>query len=384
MDVHSLECLDFVRIRELVADYALTELGRALAAAIKPVTRPSLVRRWFDQFEELRRASQERGLPPFGGVTDVRETVRRCAPPLQVSAEDLARIGDALAATHAIARYLADLPEDFPELRHLAERIGDFGTIAERIRSVIDERAQVRDEASPKLAAIRGGIQGATQQIRAVVDRLLHEADTRKLLQFPNYTFHNDRLVLPVRAEYRGRLPGIVHRSSDSGATIYVEPSQAVELNNEISNLRGEEAEEIARLLWDLAHEVYINSEAILKTLDALAVLDLLVAKLRFADEFEMRCPQLNEEPRLNVRQARHPLLLELARRKRAADEPVGDVVPISYRLGDDFNLLIITGPNTGGKTVTLKTVGLLTLMAQAGRRRQPFRRVQARADRHR
>jgi DNA mismatch repair protein MutS2 len=367
MDIHSLQCLDFDRVRELVAGYALTELGHSLAAAIKPVTRESLVRRWFDQLEELQRVTQERGLPPFGGLTDVRETVKRCAPPLQVTVEDVARIGDALAASHAIARFLTDLPEDCPELRHLAERIGDFETIAERIRAVIDERAQVRDDASPKLAQIRGGIHGATQQIRAAVDRILRDAETRKLLQFPNYTFHNDRLVLPVRSEYRGRLQGIVHRSSDSGATIYVEPAQAVELNNKISNLRSEEAEEISRLLWTLAHEVYINADAIVKTLDALAVLDLLVAKLRFADEFELRCPQLSSEPTLNVRQARHPLLVDLARCRRAAGETPSEVVPIDYRLGDDFDLLIITGPNTGGKTVTLKTVGLLTLMAQAG-----------------
>lgn len=367
MDAHSLECLDFLRIRELFAGYALTDLGRALAATVKPIVRQPLVRRWFEQYEELRRFSQERGLPPFGGVTDVRETVRRCAPPLQVSVEEMARIGDTLAATHAIVQYLSELPGDWPELRHLAERIGDFGTIAERIRNVIDERAQVRDDASPKLASIRSAIRGAAQQIRATIERMLHGAEVRKLLQFPNYTFHNDRFVFPVRAEYRGRMPGIVHRSSGSGATIYVEPAEAVELNNKISNLRSEEAEEIARLLWELAHEVYLNAEAILKTLDALAVLDLLVAKLRFASEFDLRSPQLSAEPVLGVRQARHPLLLELYRRRQAVDEPTEEVVPISYRLGDDFNLLIVTGPNTGGKTVTLKTVGLLTLMVQAG-----------------
>lgn len=367
MDAHSLQCLDFFRVRELIAGYALTELGRSLAATIQPVSRGALVRRWFDQLAELQRVSQERGLPPFGGLTDVRATVTRCAPPLQVNVEDVARIGDALAATHAIVIYLADLPEDCPELRYLAERIGDFETIAERIRAVIDERGQVRDEASPKLARIRADIHGASRKIRTTVDHMLHDSDTRKLLQFPNYTFHEDRIVFPVRAEYRGRLPGIVHRSSDSGATIYVEPSQAVELNNEISNLRGEESEEINRLLWELAHEIYINSEEILKTLDALAVLDLLVAKLRFADEFQMRLPQLNEEPVLNVRQARHPLLVDMMRRRLNADENTDTVVPISYRLGDDFNLLIITGPNTGGKTVTIKTVGLLTLMVQAG-----------------
>jgi DNA mismatch repair protein MutS2 len=367
MDAHTIECLDFLRVRDLVATYAFTELGRSLAGAIQPVARESLVQRWFQQLAELRRVTQARGLPPFSGLSDVRPTVKRCAPPLQVSVEDVARIGDALAATHALVQYFAELPEDCPELRHLAERIGDFETIAERIRAVIDERGQVRDEASPKLTRIRGDIRGATKQTRAAVERLLHDPDTRKLLQFPNYTFHDDRLVFPVRAEYRGRLPGIVHRSSDSGATIYVEPAQAVELNNQISNLRGEESEEIARLLWELAHEVYINAEAITKTLDALAVLDLLVAKQRFADDFEMRCPHLNDTPTLNVRQARHPLLVDLVRRREVGGQEAAPVIPISYRLGDDFELLIITGPNTGGKTVALKTVGLLTLMVQAG-----------------
>jgi len=367
MDAHTLQCLDFFRIRELLAVYAMTELGSSLAMTIKPVARAALVHRWFAQLEELQRVSEERGLPPYGGLTDVRETVRRCAPPLQITVEEMARVGDALAATHAIAAYLADSPEECVELRHLAERVGDFGTIAERIHRVIDERAAVRDDASPKLARIRGEIHAATQQIRSTVERLLRDPETRKLLQFSNYTFHDDRLVFPVRSECRGRLPGIVHRSSDSGATIYVEPSEAVELNNRVSNLRSEEIEEVSRLLWDLAHEVYINSEAILATLDALAVLDLLVAKLRFAQAFELRIPQLVDGPLLSVREARHPLLVDLMRRKQAAGDRPGEVVPISYRVGDDFKLLIITGPNTGGKTVTLKTVGLLTLMVQAG-----------------
>lgn len=367
MDAHTLQCLDFNRVRELLAGYAFTELGRGLAETIQPMAREQLIRRWFAQFDELQTFTEEHGPPPFAGLSDVRDTVSRCAPPLRVSVDDVARIGDALAATHAVVQYLSDLPDDNPELKHLAERIGDFGVIAERIGTVIDERGQVRDHASDKLANVRAEIDAASRQIRATVDRLLREQNTRKLLQFPNYTFHNDRLVFPVRAEYRGRMPGIVHRSSSSGATIYVEPAQAVELNNVISNLRGEEAEEISRLLWDLAHEVYINSEQILKTLDTLAVLDLLAAKLRFARDFVLRRPLIDSAPIVDARNARHPLLLNLAQRRESAGETPDPVVPISYRFGDDFDLLIITGPNTGGKTVALKTVGLLTLMVQAG-----------------
>lgn len=367
MDEHSFECLDFYRVRDRLAGYSMSGLGRRLAAAVRPVARPDLIRRWFAQVGELQRMKESHGIPPFGGISDVRDLVKQCAPPLRVGVEEISAIASTLAGTREVGRYLALAPEDAPELRHLAERCGDFDTVAQRIRAVVDERGEVRDDASQKLARIRAEIQRAMTQIRETVERLLHDPNVRRLLQYANHTFHGDRLVLPVRTEYRGRLPGIVHRSSDSGATLYVEPAQAVELNNQISNLRAEESEEIRRLLWELAHEVHLNEEPILRTLDALAVLDLVCAKLRFAEDFDLRCPAVSDEAVLDVRQARHPLLMELLRERERQGLAPDPIVPINYRLGDDFDLLIITGPNTGGKTVTLKTIGLLTLMAQAG-----------------
>ncbi|MCH8806998.1 MAG: DNA strand exchange inhibitor protein [Planctomycetes bacterium] len=367
MDDHSLECLDFARVREIVAGYASTGLGRGLAETIRPNTRPELIRRWLGQVVELSRLAEQRGLPPFGGITDVRGVVRNCAPPLRISVDDMALVGDTLAGTHELTRYFADLPDEYTELRHVAERVSDFQTIVDRIRAVIDERSQVRDDASPKLGEIRKRISDAAAAIEQTVQRLLREPALRRLLQFPNHTFHNDRLVLPLKTENRGRLPGIVHRTSDSGATLYIEPAAAVELNNQISNLRSEEQEEINRLLWELAHEVHLNSAAILKTLDTIAVVDLIAAKVRFARDFELRCPEITDDGVLKVRCARHPLLIDLARQKEARGEAPDPVVPIDYRLGDDFDMLIVTGPNTGGKTVALKTIGLLCLMVQAG-----------------
>ncbi len=367
MDDHSLDCLDFHRVRDLLAGCAQSGLGRSLAAAVRPVSRLALVRRWLNQVAELQRLSEDRGLPPFGGISDVREVLMRCAPPLRVSVEEVARIGATLEGTHAVADYLRDLPEDCPEFTHLANRVGDFRNIAERIRTVIDERGQVRDDASPKLHTIRNEINEARAAIHSTIQRLLTDPAIRKLLQFPNHTFHGDRLVLPVRGEYRGRLEGIVHRSSDSGATIYVEPAAVVELNNRISNLRAAEVEEVNRLLWDLAHEIHLNGREIRKTLDTLAVIDLVVAKVRFAKDFGLRCPELSAEGQLNVRNARHPLLIDLAKRRQKENAESFEVIPIDYRLGHDFTLLIITGPNTGGKTVTIKTIGLLSLMVQAG-----------------
>lgn len=367
MDRHALECLDFPQVRDLLADYACTSLGRGLAARIEPSPRFDVVQRWHAQFRTWCKLLDARGRPPFAGVSDVRDAVRRCTPPLRVSVAEMAAIGDALQATHEFTRYLADLPAEWVELTPLIARIGDFRSIAEQIRRMIDERGEVRDDASPKLARIRSSARATGEEILAVADRLLRDANIRKLMQYPNYTFHNDRIVLPLRTEYRGRLAGIIHRSSDSGATVYVEPSVVVELNNQIMNLRSEENEEIARVLWTLAHEVHINEREILRTLDALAVLDLLTAKVRFAENHELRSPELTSEPIVRAPGARHPLLVNLVRQRRAAGEALDDVIAIDYRLGDDFDLLVITGPNTGGKTVTLKTVGLLTLMVQAG-----------------
>jgi DNA mismatch repair protein MutS2 len=367
MDAHSLECLDFPRIRELLAGYALCSLGRGLALSIRPAPQAELIRRWLAQVAEMQSVLDDHGLPPFGGITDIREVVPRCAPPLRVSAEEVARVGTTLRGTHEVAAYLRGLPERCTELRHFSDRIGDFASIAERIFAVVDERGLVRDDASPKLLGIRREIQEASSAIRDTVDHLLRDPGVRRWLQYPNHTFHNDRMVLPVRTEYRGRVPGIVHRHSDSGATIYVEPAAAVELNNQISNLRIEEEEEVHRLLWELAHLVHLNEKEILRTVEALAVLDLISAKVRMAKDFGLRCPALVEEPKLNVRGARHPLLIERERKRAAAGDATCEIIPIDYRVGDDFNLLIITGPNTGGKTVALKTVGLLTMMVQAG-----------------
>lgn len=367
MDAHTLDCLDFARVRDLLAGFALTSLGRGLATTIRPISRAELIRRWLQQVVELERVHEPHGLPPFGGISDVRETVKRCAPPLRVTADQLAQVGETLAGTHDVVRWLAPMPADCAELRHLAERIGDFRPLAERVQAVIDERGIVRDSASPRLRQIRAAIAECCEQVGHVCDKLLEDPGVRRFLQYTNHTFHGDRMVLPVRTEYRGRIPGIVHRSSDSGATIYVEPAAAVELNNQIANLRAEETEEINRILWALAHEIHLNEKEILRTLDALAVLDLVVAKFRMSRQFNMYCPQVNEDGRLMVRDARHPLLLDMQWKRRQAGELTDPIVPVSYRLGDDFDLLVITGPNTGGKTVALKTIGLLNLMVQSG-----------------
>ncbi|MDM8004975.1 MAG: DNA strand exchange inhibitor protein [Phycisphaerae bacterium] len=366
MDSHTLEKIEFERVRQILAEHANCALGRAMISRVKPVLREELVRQWLRQIEEMIEANATIGPPPFGGVRDVRELVRSAVPPHLPEPAEFATVAETLEATHRIVRWGAKLSAASRELRGVCDRIGDFQAIADVIHRVIDGSGEVRDDASAKLRAIRTEIANARINIGHVFDRILRDRHLTRWLRYANATFHEDRLVLPLAAEHRGRVPGIVHRSSDSGATLFVEPAEAVELNNRIITLKNDEQTEISRLLWNLTHQLHLNSAEILKTLDALAVLDLIAAKARFARAYDLHIPQISDDGALRLRQARHLLLVEMQKQAASQGEK-REVVPIDIRLGDDFDVLIITGPNTGGKTVVLKTIALACTMAQAG-----------------
>jgi len=351
----------------MLAACARCELGRHLARRIQPVRSPATVKRWLDQFRQMQEAVGALGPPPFGGVRDIRQLVRQAVPPAKLEPDQLADIRQTLAATHRLRAWFDGLPSSCQELHALGQRVSDLDPIARQIDLAIDARGKVRDEATDRLRRIRATIRAAREQIDVVIERLLRSSHVLRMLQYPAATFHNDRTVLPLKVEYRGRLPGIVHRSSDSGATLFVEPSEAVELNNTIVRLRQDEHEEIGRILWHLTQLIHLNAEEILRTMTALAVLDLIGAKVALAEQYAMTCPRINDEGIIRLRGARHPLLLKMQREDRDAGREPRQVVPIDVRLGEDFDMLVVTGPNTGGKTIALKTVGLLVLMAQAG-----------------
>jgi DNA mismatch repair protein MutS2 len=366
VDTHTLEKIEFDQVRRLLAAHASCALGKGMAGRVRPIDRPELVERHLQQMNELIEESAVMGLPPFGGVHDLRDEVRSAVPPHLLEPDVFVSLAETLEATHHLVKWTASLRPTSTELRTLCERIGDFKPIADAIRKVIGATGEIRDEASAKLHRVRVEIANARISIGHVVDRLLRERNVARWLRYPNATFHEDRLVLPLPAEHRGRIPGIIHRSSDSGATLFVEPAEAVELNNRIIDLKRDETTEINRLLWHLTHQVHLNHAEILNTLDALAVLDLITAKVRFARAYDLTCPVLSRDGVLRLKQARHLLLVELQKRAEQRSEQ-REVVPIDVRLGDDFDVLIITGPNTGGKTVALKTVALACAMAQAG-----------------
>ncbi|MGE3182587.1 MAG: endonuclease MutS2 [Phycisphaerae bacterium] len=367
IDAHTIDRLGFDGVTRILSRYASTALGRARTQALQPSTQPGLIQQWLHQVDQLRRLMESQGPPPFGGITDIAPIVGKSAPPLRITIEDASQLRETLYATHDLTRYFAGCSQNSPDLHKIATRVGDYQWIAGRISQLIDERGDIRRDASPRLRAIFTHLDEAQEAIAGAVGKLLQDPNLRRHLQFPNHTFHDDRVVLPVKTEYRGRVPGIIHRTSDSGATIFVEPSVVVELNNRISDLMLQRTEEVNRMLWDIAHEIHLNEAAILGTLQAIGILDLITAKVRYANDYDLTCPKLGEPAMLDVRRGRHPLLLELHAAAKSDTRPRKLVVPIDYRLGIDADMLIVTGPNTGGKTVALKTIGLICLMMQAG-----------------
>jgi DNA mismatch repair protein MutS2 len=362
MDPHSLDKLEFERVKTIVSRYARGELGRKLIRRLQPSNREKLVRLWLEETAHMVVALNRSGPPPLAGAADVYELVEKVQPGVNLGGEEYYRIGQTLRATHSVHGYLKELPPELHHLHQLGEKIGDFQAVAWRIDEVVDAAGRVRDIASDRLMKIRAQIADHRQGVRRVFDRLLKTPAVAKILQYPNWTYQGDRMVLPVAANHRHHVPGIIHRSSDTGATLFIEPADVVELNNAIVKLGQEEQQEISRIFWELAHLIHLNRGPILIAIRGLARLDMLVAKAAYAIETRSVLPQIDQHNILRLWQARHPLLVELFK-----DKSDHQVVPIDVRVGDDFDLLVITGPNTGGKTVALKTVGILVLMAQAG-----------------
>ncbi len=367
VDSHTQDKLEFERIRQLLARHAHCALGRSLAERLQPSRRVSQVTGWLKQARQFEQWVDQHGIPPFGGIRDMREQVRRAVPPAKLEPEEFADLAATLSGVVVLRNHFTDMTDDCDLIAKVTDRIGDLRVIIGRITRVIDPRGKVRDDASDRLSRLRDEITQVRHAARTVFDKLLKQPSVVKYLQYPNATFHADRMVLPLKAEQRGRLPGIVHRSSDSGQTLFVEPAEAVEINNRRINLMQSEQEEINRILWELTHLVHLNQKEILHSLDATAVIDLLTAKLKLAQHYHMHLPEINERNQLKLIQARNPILMEMRGGDGDRVAANNKVVPIDVRLGDDFDVMIITGPNTGGKTATLKTVGLLSLMAQSG-----------------
>ncbi|MHC4563870.1 MAG: endonuclease MutS2 [Planctomycetota bacterium] len=370
MDSSTLDKVEFDEVRRILAGFCRCRLGAHLARRITPSRNIDQIARWLAETTQMVEALREIGLPPLGGVTDITEALDRAKPSGGAAGEDFADIAATLQAARGVREFLLALPETLDLLTSLAGGIGEFDEVVEAVSAVVASDGTILDDASDRLKRLRREIETIGQDIHEVIHGYLRQPEVRRLLQEATVTIHEDRYVLPVRTENRGRLPGVVHRTSGSGATVFVEPNACVRLNNQLADLRDDERAEIVRLLSELAVVVAHRADDITATLRRLAQVDLLAAKAQYAYQFDMACPDLSAEGPVELHQARHPLLIDQAWRQEkdgAGPEERHPVVPIDVRLGLDFDVLVITGSNTGGKTVALKTVALLVLMCQSG-----------------
>jgi DNA mismatch repair protein MutS2 len=369
MDAHTLDLLEFDKVRELLAGYAASSLGRELARNVEPSTDADEIRKELSLVTEMVTALGLGQAPPFSGLHDVRLLARRAAIGTMLTAEQLLQVGETLACTGAVYRYRGRIAEHLTGLIDLLSGIEDLGTIGKSIGGCIDGRGHVLDMASRDLAAVRQRLYDLDEKVKSEVRRLLQNPDLRKILSYPNATIHGDHYVLPVAANHRHKVHGVVHRVSGTGETLFVEPASIANLSAERVALKADEDREVKRVLRRLSGEVGRVAKPLGYALDVIAKLDLITAKARYSRDYSMWAPDVNTEGRLWLRQARHPILEHLFRTEPPPAPPAEPrkVVPIDLRLGIGFNLLVITGPNTGGKTVTLKTTGLICLLAQCG-----------------
>jgi DNA mismatch repair protein MutS2 len=398
MDAHTLELLEFNKVRELLAGHAASSLGKELCRQAEPSTDPDAIRAELALVTEMVEALSMGQAPPFGGLHDVRLLARRAAIGSMLTAEQLLQVADTLTCTGNMYRYRMRLSERCQRVIELLTPVEDLGLVAKTITGCIDGRGHVLDMASPELARVRQQLADVDERVQQQIKRLLRDPELRKILRYPNATVSGDHYVLPVAVNHRHKVPGVVHRTSSTGETVFVEPANVANLSAERTVLKGEEDREIRRILRRLSADVGKVSRPLGVAIETMARLDFITARARFSRDYDMAPPDINTEGRLWLRGARHPLLEHLFRQGsgvrsqesggrsqesevRGQEPTAGSsltpdscpltpergVVPIDVRLGHGFNLLIITGPNTGGKTVTLKTTGLLCLMAQSG-----------------
>ena len=351
MNEKSLRVLEWPKVRELVAQRASFSLSKEKISEMLPHTDMGQVVHELALTTEGVRLLWKHGDAPFGGASDIRAVVGRAKLGGTLDPEQLLSVGDFLYCVGQLRKYLAD--EEGPLAEYL-QRLAMVTGLREDIERCIDHDGTVRDWASPELGRIRSKMRTLANRIRDRLESLVHSAAMQKVLQEAIITVRNGRYVVPVKSEYRSRFPGIVHDQSGSGATLFMEPAFAVELNNDLAVAAQEEQAEVERILKRLSLTVGEHSQELIDSLEAVTELDCIFARARFSRAIDGVEPEINGEGRIHIKQGRHPLLK-------------GSVVPIDVWLGQDFHVLVITGPNTGGKTVTLKTIGLFCLMAQAG-----------------
>ncbi|HZK18400.1 MAG TPA: endonuclease MutS2 [Clostridia bacterium] len=354
MDKKALRRLEFPKILDKLAGYARTSPGKEVALNLKPIACVETIKRLQDETTEGTTLFRlEPGADMYGWF-DIRKGITRVRRGAVLEAKEFYEIGQTIASSRRIKKFILDRQDRYPLLADLASGLESFATLEKDILKSISPSGEVLDEASPALSQIRRKSVRLQEKIRERLEHIIRSPQYMKYLQDPIVTIREGRYVIPVKQEYRSSVPGIIHDQSASGATLFVEPMGIVDSNNEVRRLGAEEKLEIQRILKAFSIRVQAIAESLDNITKTLGYLDFIMAKANLSIELNASSPLVSEGPSLDLKRARHPLL-------------TGKVVPIDVQIGRNFSMLIITGPNTGGKTVALKTVGLLVLMSQAG-----------------
>lgn len=356
MNQKALTSLEYYKIIDRLTEKASSPMGRELCRRLLPSANIEEIRLMQVQTRDALTRLFQKGSVSFGGVKDVRSSLKRLEIGSALGIQEILSICALLENTSRVKAYSRNDRSDAPSdsLDAMFQQLSPLTPLSAEIRRCILSEDEISDDASPALRQIRRNMKITNDRIHTQLSGLV-SGSARTYLQDAVITMRNGRYCIPVKAEYKGQVPGMIHDQSSTGSTLFIEPMAVVKLNNDMRELELQEEKEIEVILADLSQQIAMEQEAIALDFTLMVQLDFIFARAALAMEMNGTEPIFNEEGRVLLKKARHPLI------------PKKQVVPIDIRLGDSFDLLIITGPNTGGKTVSLKTVGLLTLMGQAG-----------------
>ncbi len=354
MKEESFKVLEYKRILFKLREKAATKLGKELADGLRPVSEMEDVK---DRLRQTAEAVYVSSVvhPPMGGIKDIRESIKKIGLGAVLDPLELLDILTTMYAMREIKKFFKELEMEAPILKNQARCLEILGQLERNLEHIVDEHGNLRDDASVELRRIRREIKSSQARIKDHLAGILHNNEYQKYFQEAIVTMRGDRYVVPIKLEYKQYFPGIVHDQSATGSTVFIEPMAVVNLNNDIKQLTAAERHEVERILREASQQIRKNDSQLMDNCEIMAEIDFAFAKAGLAYEMKATEPVINEEGITRLLSARHPLL--------APDK----VVPIDITLGDKYSMLLVTGPNTGGKTVTMKTLGLLVLMAQSG-----------------
>ncbi|MEH7300310.1 endonuclease MutS2 [Neobacillus drentensis] len=358
MQERALKVLEFTKVKEQLLNHASSSLGMEKIKNLMPSIDFDEVVALQAETDEAATVLRIKGNVPLSGVYDIRAHIKRSVIGGVLSPQELVQIASTIHASRQMKRFIEEIAAERTELPILSEqveRIIPLTNLEQAIKYAIDESGEVLDGASELLRSLRHQLRSNEARVREKLESIIRSSNASKMLSDAIVTIRNDRFVIPVKQEYRGHYGGIIHDQSSSGQTLFIEPQVIVQLNNQLQDIRVKEQLEIERILSELSAQAAEHESELQVIVAVLANLDFIFAKARYGKQMKASMPIMNHEGRIALYKARHPLI------------PIDEVVANDIMLGKDYTTIVITGPNTGGKTVTLKTLGLCSLMAQAG-----------------